>query len=81
MDIERVNRHDERNSINDLILRQYSQKSDKKYDENRILSIYDVIGILEEIENLKFRSEQLRGLKLSDLSEISDVKSVVFKSE
>lgn len=81
LDIERVIRYDESNSIHELILRQYPKNIDLEYDENRISSIYDVIDILEEIENLKLRSEQVRDLKLSDLSEIADIKRAIFKSE
>ena len=81
MDVERVIRYDEDIDIHKLVLRSFPKNIDLKFDENRISSIYDIINLLEEIESLKLRSEQIRNLKLPDLSEIADVKRVIFKVE
>ncbi len=81
MDIERVIRHDEGTNIHDLILRNFPEEINLEYDEGRVRSISDIIDLLEEIENLKLRSEQLKDLKISDLSEIVDVKREIFKLE
>ena len=79
MDIERVIQYDEKIKINDLIVRQFPEGIDLEYDKGRVRSINDIIDILEEIESLKSRSEQFRDLKISDLSEIVDIKREIFK--
>lgn len=81
MDVERVIRRDENIEIHDLILRNVPKNIDLEYDKDRVSSIHDIIDLLEEIESLKLRSEQVMDLKISDLSEIVDVKREIFKFE
>lgn len=72
---------DNKSSIDALILRSFEKKQSIHIDENRLSSIYSIIEIIEDIDNLLSRGMHLSELKLSDLSELSDLKKIVFNKE
>lgn len=72
---------DNKSSIDALILRSFEKQQSIHIDENRLSSIYSIIEIIEDIDNLLSRGMHLSELKLSDLSELSDLKKIVFNKE
>jgi hypothetical protein len=79
LDVNRLIKYDDQCTIDDLISRTFG--SSASYDENRVISMGVVIGLLEEIENLRLRVHQLEGMDLSQLTELDDVRQIVFNEK
>lgn len=72
---------DNKLNIDNLILRSFEKQQHIQIDENRLSSIYSIMEIIEDIDNLLSREKHLSELKLSDLPELSDLKKMVFNKE
>ena len=65
-------------SIHDLILRNFDNKNKFDYDDDRLSSIYQIIHIIDDIDNLLKRKEQFSGLDLKELPELDQIKKLTF---
>lgn len=81
IDLERILKYDNSVNIHTLLLRDYPKGVHSEYDELRLNSIYDIIDILEEIENLKLRAKQVENLNLEDLTEPEEIKNLIFNNK
>ncbi|MGY6126051.1 hypothetical protein ACW9YV_11285 [Paraburkholderia strydomiana] len=61
-----------------MIARDYGAANPPPVDEIRISSIDTVMDLLEEIENLKLRADQYENVDLSGLSDLSEMKNLLF---
>ncbi|OYQ69137.1 hypothetical protein B9T13_10080 [Wohlfahrtiimonas chitiniclastica] len=75
--INRILSYDKSVTMNDLIVRNYPHDSCFPYDDNRLRSIMDILDILDDISNLRCRSEQMAEINIADLNEIEDAKSAL----
>lgn len=67
-------------SIHDLILRKFADKP-YRYDENRVKSMYEILRIIDNIDNLLKRKEILSSLDLNGLPELSQIKKITFEEK
>lgn len=69
-------------SIHDLILRKFGNGSNYYYyDEDRVASMYEIIRIINNIDNLLKRKEQLSDLDLNGLPELNHIKKITFEAK
>lgn len=61
-----------------LIRRSYGKISQDERDHNRLGSIYDVVGLLEEISNLRERVTSLDCIELQDSPEVAALSGALF---
>ena len=82
LDIEKLLKYDSKNDINSIIVRDYGSVQEKYFDENRLSSIYSVITILEDIDNLIKRSDDLKDMDIPSLvdSDIKEIKRLIFNA-
>lgn len=68
-------------SIHALILRKFVNGSNYYYDQNRVASMYEIIRMINDIDNLLKRKEQLYSLDLNGLPELSHIKKITFEAK
>jgi hypothetical protein len=65
-------------NIHDLIQRNFAHGSNFDYDIDRVNSMYAIVRIIEDIDNLLKRKEQFSDLKLDELPELEQLKKLTF---
>lgn len=65
-------------NIHELILRKFNHDSVPKYDGNRLGSLYAIVKIIKDIDNLLMREKQFENLDLNDLDELKQIKQLTF---
>lgn len=65
-------------NIHDLIQRNFAHGSNFNYDVDRVNSMYAIVRIIEDIDNLLKRKEQFSDLKLDELPELEQLKKLTF---
>lgn len=79
VDVIRIQTIHGSDTFQELIRRSYGKISRADRDLDRLDSIYDVVGLLEEIGNLKARSTSLEFIDLLDSPEVTALKEALFK--
>ncbi|WP_350612599.1 hypothetical protein [Pseudomonas sp. HY7a-MNA-CIBAN-0227] len=79
VDVIRIQSIQGSDTVQELIRRSYGKISRDDRDVDRLDSIYDVVGLLEEIGNLKARSTSLEFIDLLDSPEVTALKEALFK--
>lgn len=67
--------------IHQVIQRRYGQKVRIDFDDERISTINNIIWIIDDIDNLLKRSEQISEVVLKDLPELAQIKKLLFIEE
>ena len=79
VDVLRIQTIQGSDTFQELIRRSYGKISRADRDLDRLDSIYDVVGLLEEIGNLKARSTSLEFIDLLGSPEVTALKEALFK--
>lgn len=66
--------------IHSLINREFSKDTKYYYDENRIKSMYEILRIINDIDNLLNRKDQLSEINLNGLTELNQIKKITFEN-
>lgn len=80
VDVLRIQSIQGSDTVQKLIRRSYGKISRKDRDLDRLDSIYDVVGLLEEIGNLRARSTSLEFIELLDSPEVTALKEALFEA-
>lgn len=65
-------------NIHNLIQRNFAHGSKFDYDSDRVNSMYEIVCIIEDIDNLLKRKEQFSDVKLDELPELNQIKKLTF---
>jgi len=65
-------------NIHNLIQRNFAHERKFDYDIDRVNSMYSIVRIIEDIDNLLKRKEQFSDVKLDELPELSQIKKLTF---
>lgn len=68
-------------NIHDLIIRNFGNGSKHYYDENRVKSMYEILRIINDIDNLLKRKDQISDLDLNELPELRQIKKMTFEDQ
>ena len=78
MDVLRIQEIQGTEIVQGLISRFFGKASRNDRDFNRHDSIYEVVGLLEEIRNLRMRATSLESIQLPGSPEVAALKGALF---
>ncbi|WP_420745768.1 hypothetical protein [Photobacterium damselae] len=79
--ISEIVEFDSNRTINDLIVANYSQKVTIDYDINRVKSLQTCISLIQEIDNLLSRCQQLSEINLEEIPNIINLVKLTLISD